>query len=112
MLGPNNDGLIAEGSVTLPAGTALTRFGRVLKSADRAVRLSARASANRKSAGVDDLELRLTAGQGRVVFDRGRVRFVSADPDTKTTVQADISGDFEAAGIEHLLGGLLPGGKF
>ena len=71
----SRDGLVAQGSVTLPDGTALTRSGRVLKSADQAMRLSARASANQKSAGIDDVEFRLTVGRGRIVFDRGRVRF-------------------------------------
>ena len=106
----NRDGLVVQGSLNLPKGTALRRSGRLLKSADRAVRLSARASGNRKSAGLDDVEFRLTAGQGRIVFDRGRIRFTSGDPKGKTSSQIDISGDFEAADIEHVLTGLQPGG--
>jgi len=106
----SRDGLVAQVSLNLPEGTALTRGRRVLKAADQAVRLSARASGNRNSTGLDDVEFRLTVGQGRVVFDRGRVRFVGGDPETKTSAQVDISGDFEAAGIEHVLSALQPGG--
>ena len=104
----SRDGLVAQVSLNLPDGTALTRSGRLLKAADQAVRLSGRASGNRKSAGLDDVEFRLTVGQGRIVFDRGRVRFVGPDPKGKTSAYVDISGDFEAAGIEHVLTGLQP----
>jgi hypothetical protein len=106
----SREGLIAQGYLNLPKGTALSRAGRVLKNADQAVRLAGRASANRKSAGLDDVELRLTVGKGRIVLDRGRVRFLGADPKTRTSAQVDISGDFETARVEHILTGLQPGG--
>jgi hypothetical protein len=106
----SREGLVAQGSLDLPEGTVLSKGDLVIKRADQAVRLAGRASANRKSAGLDDVEIRLTVGEGRVVLDRGRVRFVDADPKTKTSAQADISGDFQAAGIEHMLSGLSSGG--
>jgi hypothetical protein len=106
----SRDGLVAQGSLSLPKGTALRRSGRILKPADQAMKLSARASGNRKSAGLDDVEFRLTVGEGRIVFDRGCVRFAGPDPKGKTGAQVDISGDFSAAGIEHILTGLQPGG--
>ena len=105
----SREGLVAQVSLDLPTGTALTRGERILKSADPSVRLSARASGNRNSTGLDDVEFRLTAGKGRIVFDRGRVRFVGDDPKTRTGAQLNISGDFETAGIEHVLSALQPG---
>ena len=107
----SREGLVAQVSLDLPDGTALRRDGCVLKAADQPVRLSGRASGDRESAGLDDVEFRLTVGQGRIVFDRGRVRFVGPDPKAKTSAYVDISGDFEAAGIEHVLTGLQLGGS-
>jgi len=104
------EGILTQVSLDLPEGTTLTRGKRLLKAADRAVRLSARASGNRNSTGLDDVEFRFTTGDGRIVLDRGRVRFVGPDPKGKTSAQVDISGDFQAAGIEHVLTGLQPGG--
>ena len=106
----SRDGLIAQGSLSMPQGASLTRGDQVLKSPGQAVRLSARASANRKSAGIDDMEFRLTVGKGRLVLDRGRVRFIAADAKTKTSAQIDISGEFQAGRVEDLLAGLKPGG--
>jgi hypothetical protein len=105
----SREGLVAQGSFELPEGTELSRGDLILKGADHAVRLAARASANHKSAGLDDVEIRLTIGNGRVVLDRGTVRFVDADPRTKTGAQADIAGDFEVAGAEHIIKAMQPG---
>jgi len=105
----SREGLVAQGAFELPEGTELSRGDLILKGADHAVRLAGRASANQKSAGLDDVEIRLTIGNGRVVLDRGTVRFVDADPTSKTGAQADIAGDFEVAGAEHILSALQPG---
>jgi hypothetical protein len=106
----SRDGLVVQGSLNLPEGTVLSGSSRVLKTADQAVRLSFRASGDRKSADLDDVEFRLTVGDGRVVFDRGRVRFVGPDPKGNSGALVDISGDFAVAGIQHILTGLRPGG--
>ncbi|MCP4378072.1 MAG: hypothetical protein GY794_18105 [bacterium] len=106
----SRDGLVVQGSLDLPAETVLTGLAGVQKTAGRAVRLSLRATGDHKSSDLDDVEFRLTVGDGRVVFDRGRVRFVGPDPKAKNGSLVDISGDFSIAGIEHILTGLCPKG--
>ena len=100
-------GIVAQGWIELPEGSALSRGDRLLKGPDRTVRLFGRASANRKAVGLDDVEVRLTVGEGRAVLDRGTIRFVRADAETGAGAQADINGDFETVGIEHILS-ILP----
>ena len=106
----SREGLVAQGTVNMPKGSSLTLGDRVLKPADQNVKLFGRASGNRKAAGLDDVEFRLAVGSGRVVLDRGRIRFVGSDPKTKTGAYVGVSGDFEASGVEHLLASVRPGG--
>ncbi len=95
--GPDGKGSLAA-TVEIPADTQLSIGGDFTKPKDETVRLEISGTADEAKQAIDDIKMSLAVGKTTVGMNDGSYRLNTDKIDT----DAQLTGTFEAAGLEHL----------